>query len=52
MCASMFSGEGRWGGGFCNVFCRKRTQMTFHWQCFGGNSRGLFAHCNFVRLEV
>lgn len=25
-----------WGGGFCNVFCRMRTQMTFNWQCFGG----------------
>lgn len=35
VCASMFSGEGSWGGGFCNVFCRKRTQMTFNWQCFG-----------------
>ena len=52
VCASMFSGEGNWGGGFCNVFCRKRTQMTFNPQCFGGNSRVLFAHCNFVLLEV
>lgn len=32
VCASMFSGEGGWGGGFCNIFCRKRTQMTFNWQ--------------------
>lgn len=52
VCASMFSGVGSWGGGFCNVFCRKRTQMTFNRQCFGGNSRVLFAHCNLVRLEV
>lgn len=30
--------------------------MTFNWQCVwgreGGNSRGLFAHCSFTRLEV
>lgn len=36
VCASMFSGEGGWGGGFCNIFCRKRTQMTFNWQCVFG----------------
>lgn len=53
VCKHVFwGGEGSWGGGFCNVFCRKRTQMTFNRQCFGGNSRVLFARCNFARLEI
>lgn len=47
VCASMFSGVGRMGGGFCNVFYRKRTQVTFNWQYFWRNSRGLCAYCNF-----
>lgn len=48
--ASTFSGEGTWGGGFCNVFYRKRTQMTFNQPCLWGNSRVLFCHCSFERL--
>lgn len=44
VCASMFSGEGGWGGGFCNIFCRKRTQVTFNWLCVLGE-QGIAGVC-------